>query len=96
MKTRYHLVQEVPVPQILDDWWHILGHPIKLTLLRASLGVCCVPQLELGCWVRWNPEQGSPLLRPRAAAPLLSIFYFIVAHNSEFFGVFVVGFFFFP
>lgn len=55
---------------------------MKLTLFsHPPLGVCCV--LELGCWVRWDPEQGSPLLRPRAAGSLLSNFYFIVAHNSE-------------
>lgn len=63
IKATYHLVQEVPGPQNLDDWWHILGHTIKLTLfLHPSLGVCCVPQLELGCWVRWDPDQDSPLL----------------------------------
>ena len=63
VKARYHLVQEVPGPQILDGWWHILGCTIKLALFsHPSLGVCCVPQLDLGCWVRWDPEQDSPLL----------------------------------
>lgn len=40
-------------------------------------------------WVRWDPEQDNPLLWPRAIASLLSILYFIVAHSTESFSLFI-------